>query len=62
MGIELLPQTLAEALAAFRADPVLCAALGEPLARSYGAVKEGEMAALEGLSLEKEVACLVEVY
>jgi glutamine synthetase len=45
MGIERLPKTLEEALDALEADPVLTAALGELLARSYVAIKRSEIAA-----------------
>ena len=61
-GIEALPATLSEALDALDADPVLLAALGEPLARSYRAVKRAEIASVEGLSLDEQIAQLVEVY
>ena len=61
-GIEALPATLFEALDALDADPVLLAALGEPLARSYRAVKRAEIASVEGLSVDEQIAKLVEVY
>ena len=61
-GIEPLPATLSDALDALDADPVLLAALGEPLARSYRAVKRAEIASLGGLSSDEQIARLVEVY
>ena len=54
--------TLSEALDALDADPTLLAALGEPLARSYRAVKRAEIASVEGLSRDEQIAQLVEVY
>ena len=61
-GIGALPASLSEALDALDADPVLLGALGEPLARSYRAVKRAELASVEGLSLEEQIAKLVEIY
>lgn len=60
-GIDSLPRTLGEALTPFRADPILLDMLGEPLARSYAAVKAGEIAALNGVALDGEVSRLVEI-
>ena len=42
LGIERLPRSPAEALDALEADRVLVAALGEPLARTYLAVRRAE--------------------
>lgn len=61
-GIGALPASLSEALDALDADPVLLGALGEPLARSYRAVKRAELASVEGLPLEEQIAKLVEIY
>lgn len=61
-GIERLPVSLDAALAALESDPVLMSALGSDLARAYLAVKRAESAALSGLSLDEEVARLVEAY
>ena len=46
----------------FQNDPVLRAALGEPLAISYQAVKRSEVEATRGLSVTDEVQRLVDVY
>ncbi|MDX2170521.1 MAG: glutamine synthetase family protein [Deltaproteobacteria bacterium] len=61
-GIVRLPASLDDALAALEHDPVLLAALGEPLARAYLAVKRAESRELGGLALADEVARLVEAY
>ncbi len=42
LGIDLLPQTMGEALQALRKDEILLAAMGEPLARSFVAVRQNE--------------------
>jgi glutamine synthetase len=42
LGIEPLPRSPGEALDALESDPVLVSALGEPLARSYVAVRRSE--------------------
>jgi glutamine synthetase len=41
-GLDRYPTTLAETIARLEADDVLTAALGEPLARSYLAVRRSE--------------------
>ena len=61
-GIERLPATLDDALAALERDPVLLGALGDQLARAYIAVKRAESAELGKLALADEVARLVEAY
>lgn len=61
-GIDRLPANLGDALERLQADDVLQAMLGAPLLRSYTAVKRGEIAALEGVSLDDEVARLIEMY
>ena len=61
-GIDLLPQTLAEALDALAKDDVLLDALGPARARAYLAVKRAEWDGLKDLSLEQEVALLAERY
>jgi glutamine synthetase len=61
-GVDPLPQTLEAALAALDADPVLMDALGPELAQAYIAVKRFEWQALKDLSLEDEVALLMERY
>lgn len=43
-GITQLPTTLADAVAAFDSDDVLCAAFGDELADTIGSVRRGEMA------------------
>jgi glutamine synthetase len=47
-GIAALPATLAEAVEAFEADPVLAAALGEELIDTVAAVRRGEIALFAG--------------
>jgi glutamine synthetase len=61
-GIDLLPQNLGEAIDAFCKDEVLLEALGEALAKSFIAVRQSEWEALKDMSLEDEVALLVERY
>ncbi len=61
-GIALLPQSLAESLAALDHDAVLLEALGEPLAQTHRAVRRAELAAMEGMTLEDEVALLLDKY
>ena len=61
-GIEALPASLSEALDALDADPLLLAALGEPLARSYRAVKRAEVASFASLSVDEQIARLLEIY
>jgi glutamine synthetase len=61
-GIDLLPQTLGEALDALRRDDVLLNAMGKPFAQSFVAVRQNEWDNLKDLSLEEEVALLAERY
>jgi glutamine synthetase len=61
-GIDLLPQNLGEALEALHKDDTLLEALGDPLAKSFTAVRQKEWEALKDMSLEEEVALLVERY
>ncbi len=61
-GIDLLPQSLGEAIEALKGDDVLLAALGKPLSRSFIAVRENEWEALKDLDLKEEVAMLAERY
>ncbi|MEA5451345.1 glutamine synthetase family protein [Leptolyngbya sp. CCNP1308] len=61
-GIALLPQSLAESLAALDRDAVLLDALGEPLAKTYRAVRQAELAAMDGMTLAAEVDLLLERY
>lgn len=53
-GITPLPTTLGEAIEQFEHNDVLRAALGEPLATSYLAVRKTEWAAMKDLSPEEE--------
>jgi glutamine synthetase len=53
-----LPLSLDAAVAAFEADPVLPAALGEPLTQAIIAVRRAELEAFAGLSDEAVVAAL----
>ncbi|GHD87784.1 glutamine synthetase family protein [Streptomyces naganishii] len=55
-GVRRLPTSLAESVAAFRADEVLRGALGPVLADAVTAVREGEIAAVEGLDDERVAA------
>ncbi|WP_062642810.1 glutamine synthetase family protein [Streptomyces maremycinicus] len=55
-GVRRLPSSLAEALAAFRRDEVLRAALGPVLADAVSAVRQGEIDAVEGLDDERVAA------
>lgn len=55
-GIPRLPSALADAVAAFEADDVLTAALGEQLADTIVAVRRGEIARLADASAEEIVA------
>ncbi len=55
LGIRPIPTTLGESLAALEADTVLLEALGEPLARSYLAVRRAEWEAMQSVSPEAEV-------
>jgi glutamine synthetase len=61
-GITLLPQSLAASLAALQQDQVLLDALGAPLAQTHLAVRQAELAAMDGMSLEAEVEMLLERY
>lgn len=61
-AIALLPQSLAESLAALEQDAVLLDALGEPLAKAYRAVRRAELAAMDGMTLAAEVDLLRERY
>jgi len=61
-GIDRLPRNLGEAIDALRNDDVLLAAMGQPLAKSYLAVRQNEWDNLKDLSLEEEVALLAERY
>ncbi|MFD7133396.1 glutamine synthetase [Streptomyces sp. NPDC059894] len=55
-GVRRLPVSLDEAVAEFRADDVLRAALGPVLADAVTAVRQGEIAAVEGLDDERVAA------
>ncbi|MDX2005417.1 MAG: glutamine synthetase family protein [Meiothermus sp.] len=61
-GIDVLPQSLEEALGHLRRDPVLLDSLGPARAQAYLAVKHMEWEALKGLSLDEEVRMLAERY
>ena len=50
-----LPSSLGEALAALERDEVLCAALGESLAKEYLAVKRSEVRGFEGKDVAFEI-------
>lgn len=55
-GVRRLPASLAEAVAAFREDDVLRAALGPVLADAVSAVRQGEIDAVEGLDDDRVAA------
>ncbi|GGS06099.1 glutamine synthetase [Streptomyces humidus] len=55
-GVRRLPASLAEAVAAFRGDEVLRAALGPVLADAVTAVRQGEIDAVDGLDDERVAA------
>jgi glutamine synthetase len=61
-GIALLPQSLTEALSALEQDAVLLDALGAPLAQTHLAVRQAELAAMDGMALADEVALLLDRY
>ena len=53
---ERLPSTLTEAVAAFRADPVLASAMGEDLHRTIAESREAEVRRTAGMSADEIVA------
>ncbi|SHH65828.1 glutamine synthetase family protein [Streptomyces sp. 3214.6] len=55
-GVRRLPTSLGEAVAAFRGDEVLRAALGPVLADAVSAVRQGEIDAVDGLDDERVAA------
>lgn len=55
-GVRRLPATLGAALDALERDEVLCAALGETLAREYLIVKRSEVEAFAGKDVDYELA------
>ncbi len=61
-GIDLLPRNLGEAIDALKGDAVLLQALGEPLSRSFIAVREKEWEVLKDMDLKEEVAMLAQRY
>lgn len=61
-SIARLPSSLTESLAALDRDAVLLEALGEPLAKTYRAVRQAELAAMDGMTLAAEVELLLERY
>jgi glutamine synthetase len=61
-GIQPLPTSLGEAIAALEQDEVLLQALGPELARSYLAVRRAEWEAMKDLPHEEEVRILLERY
>jgi len=60
--IERLPQSLAQAIAAFRQDQVLVEALSKDYANTILAVREDEWKAMQNFTLEEEVQLLLERY
>ncbi|WP_281156962.1 glutamine synthetase family protein [Streptomyces sp. HYC2] len=61
-GVRRLPVSLAEAVAAFRGDDLLRTALGTVLADAVTAVRQGEIAAVEGLDDEQVAAAYRWIY
>jgi glutamine synthetase len=61
-GVDMLPGSLGQALAALEQDAVLLASLGAARARAYIAVKKAEWDALKEVSLAEEVQLLAERY
>lgn len=61
-GIDLLPPNLGEAIDALKDDAVLLKALGEPLSRSFIAVREKEWEVFKDMDLKEEVAMLAPRY
>jgi glutamine synthetase len=61
-GIDLLPQSLGEALDALGKDEVLLKAMGGAMAKAFMAVRYSEWEALKDLDLKEEVALLAERY
>nr|BFE88210.1 hypothetical protein GCM10020093_108110 [Planobispora longispora] len=55
LGIAALPDSLAEAVAAFENDPVLGAALGPQVVDTVATVRRGELALFDGASAEEVV-------
>jgi glutamine synthetase len=62
LGINRLPESLAEAMAAFEQDEVLITALGRPLATTLLAIRQAEWLAMKDFTLAEEVALLLERY
>lgn len=60
--IELLPQSLGSAIAAFQTNPVIQAALGPALSQTFLAVRQAEWEAMQEWSLQEEVKLLLERY
>lgn len=61
-GIQRLPETLGVAIEHLTRDEVLQDALGPALAKAYIAVRRAEWEAMQGYSLDDEVALLLERY
>ncbi|MFE4107391.1 glutamine synthetase family protein [Almyronema epifaneia] len=61
-GIDRLPTHLKLAIEHFRQDTCLMAALGEPLAQTYLAVRQAEWEAMHSLSFDEEVKLLLDRY
>lgn len=61
-GVDLLPNTLGQALQALARDQVLLEAFGTARAQAYLAVKQAEWVALKDMSLADEVNLLAERY
>ncbi|PZU94863.1 MAG: glutamine synthetase [Leptolyngbya sp.] len=61
-AIARLPQSLAESLTALEANSLLLDALGEPLAKTYLAVRRAELTAMAGMALDAEVDLLCDRY
>lgn len=61
-GVHRLPENLGQAIEAFEADEVVQGALGPELTQSFLAVRRDEWETMRDLSLEEQVALLLERY
>ena len=61
-GIATLPTSLNQSVAQLAADPVLCAAMGEPFAEAFLAVRRAEFEFMKGMSFDDERSLLLQRY
>ncbi len=62
MSLKVLSWNLGDAIDALEKDELLLQAMGEPLARSFVAVRKNEWENLKDKTLEEEVSLLLERY